>query len=143
MSVVANTIVGEPDAPKLVLNFGHPLTLVQTNQLEAMIGTFEVRTVPVQVDRSRPITEIAAALLAATKLTPGELIAYHLLVVLPGLADVAVGIVLALYGVSGSYPDIVTIRPVAGGLTPQFQVGEIVDLYAVHKAGYDMQSEVA
>lgn len=58
----------------ILLNFTHPLSTEQVQQIERLTGAadIEVRHVPAQFDHARPFAPQAAALVEACGLSPAE-----------------------------------------------------------------------
>jgi hypothetical protein len=119
----------------LLLNFAHPLTEVQLAQASALAGEpLEVRDIAVQVDRARPIAEVALELAEAAGLTSAEWQTQLLLVNPPGLAPLALALIAEIHGRSGHFPAILNIRPVAGAVPVRYEVAEIVNMQALRDA---------
>src|SRR5690242_10720526 len=119
----------------MLLNFAHPLTAEQHAQIAALLGApSEIREVPVHVDRSQPIAEIARELVDAARLTPQEWQTQPLLINPPGLAPLALALIAELHGRCGYFPPIINIRPIPGSLPPRYEVAEIVALQALRDA---------
>lgn len=119
----------------LLLNYAHPFTDAQLAQLTALLGaTPQVRDVPSQIDRSRPLAEVAHALAASAQLTPREWQTTPLVINPPALAPVALALMTELHGRCGYFPPIVNIRPVEGSLPVRYEVAEIVNMQALRDA---------
>lgn len=124
----------------LLINFAHPLTAEQLAQVATLIpaqaGTAppEVRDVPTQADRSRPIAEVAGELVERAGLSTAEWQTLPLVVNPPGLAPLALAVIAELHGRCGYFPPVLNIRPVAGALPPRYEVAEIVNLQALRDA---------
>jgi hypothetical protein len=81
--------------PIIFLNYTHPLTAEQAAQLAALLGERpEERRVAVQIDRARPLAQVAAELADATALAP-----------------VALALAAELHGRCGYFPAIVRDHP--------------------------------
>ncbi|MDQ2808423.1 MAG: CRISPR-associated protein Csx15 [Chloroflexota bacterium] len=116
----------------LLLNFAHPLTDDQVQQVAGLLGaTPTVQTVPTQIDRTQPLGATALALAAATGLTGQAWQTQTLIVNLPGLAPLAAALLAEIHGRCGYFPPVLNIRPVAGALPPRYEVAEIVNLQAL------------
>ena len=77
----------------LLLNYNHPLTDAQLAQIAALRGaTPEVRDIDVQIDRARPLADVAVELADAASLTPVEWQTLPLLINPPGLAPLALAV---------------------------------------------------
>ena len=76
--------------PIVLLNYTHPLTSDQLAQVAALLGEPpDQRRIAVQVDRARPLAEVAAELADAAALGPAEWQTSALLINPPALAPVA------------------------------------------------------
>ena len=116
----------------LLLNFAHPLTEEQMQQLAALLGeTPTVQVIPTQADRSRPLSQAAADLAAAAGLSALEWQTLALVVNPPGLAPLAVTLMAEIHGRCGYFPLLVNIRPVAASLPARYEVAEVVNLQQV------------
>jgi hypothetical protein len=116
----------------LLLNYAHPLTTDQLQQLVAILGSPpDVRWIETQVDRLRPLADVATELADAAQLTSEEWQTVPLVINLPSLAQVALALIAEIHGRCGYFPPILNIRPVADALPPRFEVAEIVDLQAI------------
>ena len=117
----------------LVLNFSHPLTPAQLNQLEALTGAAVERVMAVasQFDVQQAFAPQMQALLASLPLSAEEWQTTPLLIVPPALNFITAVLVAELHGRMGYFPAIVRLRPLAGSLPPHFEVAEIINLQAV------------
>jgi hypothetical protein len=120
----------------ILLNFSHPITPSQQEQLETLTGQKIQRTIArmPQFDEERPFAPQIQALLEQVDLTPEEWQSAPLLVVLPSLNFIAAGLLAELHGRMGYFPPVVRTRPVAGSLPRRFEVAEILDLQAIRDA---------
>ncbi len=117
----------------ILLNFSHPLTAAQREQVEALAGRPLARVVelPVQFEPSEPFVPQLQALMERLEIPSAELQGTEVLVNLPSLNFIA-GLVLAeLHGRLGYFPPVLRLRPVAGALPPRYEVAEILNLQAV------------
>jgi len=117
----------------ILLNFSHPLTDEQVNQIETLTGQTvdEVRHVPAQFDNQQPFIPQVEALADDCGLTAEEWQTTPLLVIPPALNFIAVTLLAELHGRCGYFPSIVRMRPVQGSIPPRYEVAEILDLQAV------------
>lgn len=117
----------------ILLNFSHPLTQAQLDQVATLTGNLieAVHTIPVQFDNNQAFLHQLAALTAAIPLTAEELQTQQLLVNLPSYNFVAALLLAELHGRMGYFPPIIRLRPVPDSLPPQYEVGEILNLQAV------------
>lgn len=118
----------------LVLNYAHPLTDAMLGQLAERLGaTPEVRAIPSQIDRNRPLAETARALADAAQLSGEAWQTTPLLLNPPSLAPLAVALAAELHGRCGFFPPTLNIRPVEGVLPPRYELAEILDLQRIRE----------
>ena len=119
----------------ILLNFAHPLTGEHLAQVTALLGQEpEKREIVAQVDRERPLGEVARELADAAALTPAEWQSVPLVINPPGLAPLAVGLIAEVHGRCGYFPAMLNVRPVADAVPPRYEVAEIVNLQALRDA---------
>lgn len=121
----------------LILNYAHPLTAPQQAQIAALLGVAQlppVRDLPNQIDRQRPLAEVATELADAAGLDATEWQTIPLLLNPPALAPVASALLAELHGRCGYFVPIIHIRPIAGSLPPTFEAAEIVNLQSLREA---------
>ncbi|MFV9506740.1 MAG: CRISPR-associated protein Csx15 [Oscillochloridaceae bacterium umkhey_bin13] len=114
----------------LLLNYAHPLTADQLDQIAALAGAppSAVVAIAVQIDRAAPLDMVACQLADAAGLDGSAWQTTPLLINPPGLAPVALALLAELHGRCGYFPPILNLRPVAGSLPPRFEVAAIVNL---------------
>ena len=117
----------------IVLNFSHPLTEEQKNQIETLAGEEikEIRELRVSFDNGESFVPQVAELVDSCGLSSEEWQTERILIVPPSLNFIAVTLIAELHGRMGYFPPIVRIRPVEGAVPPRFEVAEIIDLQAV------------
>lgn len=120
----------------ILLNFSHPLTRAQIDQVHAMTGESEVRVVdlPVQFDNDQPFEPQLANLAAQIPLSTSELQGEPILVNLPSLNFIAAMLLAELHGRMGYFPPILRMRQVSDSLPPRFELAEIINLNALREA---------
>jgi hypothetical protein len=120
----------------LILNYAHPFTEDQINQIEGLMGEEigEVKQIKVHLDQAEPLTPQVVALAEAAELTNEEWSGRALLVNPPALNFVAVALIAELHGRMGYFPACLRLRPVEGSTPPQFEVAEVVNLQEVRNA---------
>jgi hypothetical protein len=119
----------------LLLNFAHPLTGAQLAQAAALLGQQPaVRNIAVQIDRGRPLADVAREMADAAQLAPDAWQTQPLLINPPGLAPLALALLAELHGRCGYFPALLNIRPVADATPPRYEVAEIVNLQALRDA---------
>ncbi len=119
----------------ILLNFSHPLTSGQLQQVEAITGQKVERVIEVnsQIDPQQPLVPQVVAMADRCGLTAKEWQSLALLVNPPSLNFTAVALLTELHGRCGYFPAVLRLRPVAGSLPPQYEVAEIVNLQAVRE----------
>jgi len=118
----------------LILNFSHPLTPGQVEDIERLIGepVEEVRTVLVQIDpvaTGGALSAQIAAVVDAAGLSSSEWQTRPIVINPPGLAAAATAIVADIHGRRGHFPAIIYLERVGGG----FRVAEVADLQQVRE----------
>ena len=116
----------------LVLNFSHPFTATQLEQLASQLGTeAEIRTVPVQIDNEYSLAEQVTKIADATNLSSEEWQTRPLAVNPPVYAAAAVALLAEIHGRMGHFPTLVRIRPVVDSTPTAYEVAELLNLQAV------------
>jgi hypothetical protein len=120
----------------ILLNFAHPLTPEQLDQVRALAGQeiAQVISLPVQFDPDQPFEPQLRALMADIPLSAEELQTQPLLVNPPSLNFITALILAELHGRMGYFPPVVRLRPVEGSLPPRYEVAEILNLQATRDA---------
>ena len=116
----------------ILLNFSHPLTDAQRQQIESLTGTpiASVIAAHPQFDEQQPFAPQLAELMNQIELTPEQWQGEPILVLLPSLNFIAALIIAELHGRMGYFPTVVRTRPVANSLPRRFEVAEVLDLQA-------------
>jgi hypothetical protein len=129
----------------LLLNFSHPLTPAQLEQVEALTGASVERViaVPAQFDTEQPFVPQVEALLATVPLTADEWQTAAILIVPPALNFITAILLAELHGRMGYFPAIVRSRPVTESTPPRFEVAEVINLQAVREKARLHRSEQA
>ncbi|MGB9791021.1 MAG: CRISPR-associated protein Csx15 [Thermacetogeniaceae bacterium] len=117
----------------LVINYSHPLTAEQLQQLEELLGNKVERVIEIdaQIDLQQPIAPQIAALADRAGLTSKEWQTLPILIVPPSLNFSAVTLLAELHGRMGYFPPVLRLRPVEGSLPPRFEVAEVINLQEV------------
>ena len=120
----------------LVINFSHPMTPDQQQQLAERCGRAIERVVDVRVHflHEEPFGPQAVAAVEAARLTGEEWQTLPLVVVPPALATIACACLAEIHGRTGHFPPIVRLRPRADATPPVFDVAEIVNLQQLREA---------
>jgi hypothetical protein len=118
----------------LILNFTHPLTSAQREQIEAFANTSieEVRTIPVQINQKEPLEPQITSIVDATNLSSEEWQTCPLLINPPGYAPAAFVLLAELHGRIGHFPSLVRLRPKPGPVTT-YEVTELLNLQSIRE----------
>ena len=119
----------------ILLNFSHPITPDQQQQLEALTGQplAQVIAVTPQFDEQQPFGPQLQALLAQVPLTPVQWQSEPILVLLPSLNFITALVLAELHGRMGYFPPVVRTRPVANSVPRRFEIAELLDLQATRE----------
>jgi hypothetical protein len=117
----------------IVLNFAHPLTPPQVEQIERLTGgkierIIEVRT---QFDYEQPFGPQAQRLLDGIGFSPETWQTAAFLVNPPTLHSIAVTVLAELHGRMGYFPAVLRLKPVANSTPPRFEVAEVINLQEI------------
>lgn len=119
----------------IVVNFSHPLTPIQIEQITKLVGTSSIQVVPVNffLNISQPILPQIEDLLSKTPLSSVEWQTKPILVNLPGLSLGTAILLAVLHGMMGYFPPVIHLKPVNSdqGRKFSFEVAEIVNLQPV------------
>ena len=121
----------------ILLNFSHPLTPAQLDQVQALLGNpdeaLRVVELPVQFDVQQPFEPQVQDLLARLPLSSAELQGEPILLNLPALNYIAAMLLAELHGRMGYFPAMLRLRPVAGSTPPRFEAAEIINLQTIRE----------
>ena len=120
----------------VVLNFAHPLTPEQQQQIEALTGqpVEEVIAIDAQVDLARPLVPQVVSMVDRVGFSPEEWQTRPILILLPALSYSAGVLIAELHGRMGYFPPIIRLRQVQGMIPPRFEVAEVISLQDVRVA---------
>ena len=113
-----------------LLNFSHPLTPEQLEQIEAEIGQKIDNIIETQThfDGEKSYVEQVVDLVDRIEFTPQQWQNEAILINPPSFNFVAVALLAELHGRMGYFPPCVRLRPVQKALPPRFEVAEILNL---------------
>src|ERR1700680_4928710 len=119
----------------LLLNFTHPLTDVQCEQIESLAGlpVEEIRTIHVQIDQEKPLEPQIIAIVDSVGLSSNEWQTHPLLINPPGYAPAAFVLLAELHGRIGHFPSLVRLRPKPDPVTT-YEVAELLNLQTIRDA---------
>ncbi|MEA3408136.1 MAG: CRISPR-associated protein Csx15 [Chloroflexota bacterium] len=114
----------------IVLNFNHPMSEDQIDQLEQLAGqeVDRLQEFSVQFDNARSFGEQVVELADRVDLTPRAWQSEPIVVNPPSLNVIAVALLVELHGRMGYFPPVVRLRPVEGTMPPRYEVAELIDL---------------
>jgi hypothetical protein len=120
----------------ILLNFSHPITSEQQEQIEALIHQKIERVIalPVQFNHGQPYLPQLAQIMEKLPLSPQELQSAPILVNLPSFNTIAALLLAELHGRMGYFPPILRLRPVEGAIPPRFETAEILNLQSARDA---------
>jgi hypothetical protein len=121
----------------ILVNFAHPLTQAQLDQVERLARQKVERVIDVktQFDHETPFAQQAQALIESVTLSSQEWQTLPLLVNLPSLNVIAALVLVELHGRMGYFPAVLRLRPIPDTSgPPRFEVAEILDLHAAREA---------
>lgn len=115
------------------LNFSHPLTAKQQNQIENSLGRaieYIWQRMP-QFDHNVEFPGQIQALVEQVELSAVEWQTTPILLNLPGYAPAAACVLAEIHGRCGYFPAIVRLRPIAGSTPVQYELAEIINLQQI------------
>lgn len=120
----------------ILLNFAHPLTAKQLDQIGALAGQAptQVRDVKVQFDVTQPFVAQVITMLDAQTISPAEWQGEGWLIVLPSLNYIAAILLAELHGRMGHFPAIVRLKTAPNSAITEYEVAEIINLESVRQA---------
>ncbi|MEA3337212.1 MAG: CRISPR-associated protein Csx15, partial [Chloroflexota bacterium] len=112
----------------ILLNFSHPITQAQREQIEGMTGESITQVIAItpQFDEQKPFEPQLNTMLFEAPLTSSQWQTEPILVMLPSLNFIAAMLLAELHGRMGYFPPVIRTRPVAGSLPRQYEVAEIL-----------------
>ena len=118
----------------LILNFSHPLTSEQREQIETLAAASieNIHNIAVQIDQGQPLEAQIRTIVAAIPLTSEEWQTRSLLINPPGYAPAAFVLLAELHGRIGHFPTLVRLRPKAGPMT-SYEVAELLNLQTIRE----------
>jgi hypothetical protein len=119
----------------LLLNFSHPLTASQLEQVETLSGKriTEVKNIAVHFDAAKPYSEQIIPLVDSIGFTPQQWQGEEILINPPSFNFVAVTLLAELHGRMGYFPPSMRLRPVKDSLPPKFEVAEVINLNEIRE----------
>lgn len=117
----------------IIINFAHPLTAAQQQQIEEMANEpiTAIYDVPCQFENSQPLLPQVNDQIDDLPLTSTQWQTEPLLINPPGLAVAAAALLAELHGRLGYFPALIRIRPVSGSTPTRYEVAELLNLQSV------------
>jgi len=119
-----------------IINFGHPFTEEQLNQLADLMGK-EIKVIhqaTVHFLTGSEFVPQAEALIEELPLSSEQWQTERLLINLPSLSVIAALLLAGMHGRMGYFPPVIRLRPREGTTPPVFDVAEVLDLNQVREA---------
>jgi hypothetical protein len=119
----------------ILLNFSHPITKTQRDQIEKLSGTSITRevNVPAQFDHQQNFDTQLANLMSKVSLSAAEWQTAPILLNLPSLNFIAALLLAELHGRMGYFPPCIRLRPIKDALPPRFEVAELLNLNVIRE----------
>jgi hypothetical protein len=126
----------------ILLNFSHPVTPAQEEQIETLLGEPIERSIEVatQFDEQAPFLPQVVALVSRVPLNAAQWQSEALVVVLPSLNFIAAALLAELHGRMGYFPVVVRTRPMDGP-PRRYEIAEVLDLQAARAAARRRRQE--
>lgn len=120
----------------IILNFSHPLTPKQADQIETLVGApiTEAHAVKAQFEVDTDFVPQVVAMIDTLGFSPERWQSTPWLLVLPSLNFAAAILLAELHGRMGHFPAFVRLRPIQTALVTEYVVAEIVNLEQVRAA---------
>ena len=126
----------------ILLNFAHPLTPSQLQEIEALSGQ-KIETfldIPVQFDLNQSFKAQIQTLVANLPVTPRQWQSELFLISLPSLTPIAALLLADLHGRMGYFPTILRLRPVESTVPTRFEVAELIDMQSIRDSAREQRS---
>jgi hypothetical protein len=119
----------------ILINFAHPITSSQMEQIESLLGQSIHRVLEInsQIDVNLPLAPQITQMADAVGLTPIQWQTEPILINTPSLNYSALLLLVELHGRMGYFPPIIRIRPVSQGPMQKFEVAEIINLQSLRE----------
>jgi len=116
-----------------VLNFSHPLTKENIQQIEKLLGkpVDKVIEVEINLDLQKPIKYQIRYLANKVGFSKETWQTVPLLIIPPSFSAAAVSLLAELHGRIGHFPAIIRLKPKPDSIPQQFEVAEIINLQAI------------
>lgn len=127
----------------IILNFSHPLTEQQLEQIRQMVSEpiEQVLSLPVHFDNTLPFLPQLETLVKKIPFHGDEWQSRSILVNPPSLNFITALLLAELHGRMGYFPPILRLRPMENALPPRYEVAEILNLQQVREAARKQRYE--
>lgn len=117
----------------IVINFAHPLTTLQQQQIESLIQRpiTTVVDVPFQMNNLQPFAAQVAERINAVGFSAAQWQAEPILINPPAYAPAGATLLADLHGRMGHFPTVIRLRPVPNSIPPTFEVAELINLQTI------------
>lgn len=118
----------------IIINFSHPFTPEQKQQIEDWVADneqFEYIQVPSQFDQTQSFPEQISHLVESIGLSSEDWQSLPILVNPPAYNFAALTLLAELHGRMGYFPSIIRVRPVEDSTPLRYEVAEIINLQEV------------
>lgn len=125
----------EAALPMKILNFAHPLTDDQLQEIQSLVGVkiTAVLEIPSQISTETPLAPQIEKMLDSTGFTSQEWQTDTLLINLPSLNYSAAAVLAQLHGRMGYFPPVLHLRPLTAEIPLRYTVFEILNLQAMRE----------
>jgi hypothetical protein len=122
--------------PLLLVNFSHPLSSTQIEQITQSLGQPPDRVIdaPVQFDADLPFQAQVSALLAGLPVSAEAWQTNRILLVPPAFSPITALLLAELHGRMGYFPAIVRFKTLSEAQPPVFVLAEIINLQSLRDA---------
>lgn len=119
----------------ILLNFGHPVTEDQKEEIKHLIGRNirEMIEIKTQFDHQLPFAEQVSNLVEMVGLSPMRWQTEPLLINLPSFNIIAASLIVELHGRMGYFPPVLRLKPVGDTLPTRFAVAEVINLQHIRE----------
>jgi hypothetical protein len=125
----------------ILLNFTHPLTPSQLQQVEALSRQkIEIcLDIPVQFDPNQSFKAQIQTLVANLPVTPRQWQVEVFLINLPSLAPISALLLADFHGRMGYFPTILRLRTVGSMVPIRFEIAELIDLQSIRDSAREQR----
>ena len=126
----------------ILINFAHPLTSEQLDQIEALTNQKVERTIetPAGINPQEEMHSQVIKLIEQAGLSPSEWQTYPLLINPPSLNFIAITLLAELHGRCGYFPAHLRMRPVEGRVPIEYEAAEILNIQAIRDNARETRS---